>query len=245
LQSVLRQQVLPTEIVIADDGSDEKTKQVIDRIRVYSPVPIIHVWQPDEGFRLASIRNKAIAKTTGEYIINIDGDVLLNKHFIHDHLRLARQGTFIAGVRTYLPPLPTEKHMDEKNRFPSFYTSCIKKRIHAFRCYPLALLFYKFRHSKTPYKYVTGCNMSFWKKDLLKINGYNEVFQGWGGEDCDIAVRLSNAGVKQYFLQFYAVLFHLYHPENDRSSVIENNALLLQSINNKLTYLEQGIDKYV
>jgi glycosyltransferase involved in cell wall biosynthesis len=100
---------MPSEIVIADDGSHSETKQVISDIAAMAPIPIIHVWQPDEGFRLARIRNKAISKARGEYIICIDGDILLDKNFVHDHLRFARRGRFIAGTRTDLMPAATQK----------------------------------------------------------------------------------------------------------------------------------------
>jgi len=244
LQSVLKQQVMPSEIIIADDGSGDDTKKVIDEIATVSVIPIIRVWQPDEGFRLARIRNKAFLKASGEYIISIDGDILLNKNFIHDHLRFACYGHFIAGERAFLNIIATQKYLDEQNGFPSFFTKYLQKRIHALRCFLIAKIYCFVRHSIQPYLYVIGCNMSFWKSDLLKINGYNEAFCGWGSEDVDVAVRLFNSGVKQRFLQFYAIAFHLYHPENDRSSVATNDMLFRQSIANKTTYVEQGIDKH-
>jgi predicted glycosyltransferase involved in capsule biosynthesis len=86
--------------------------------------------------------------------------------------------------------------------------------------------------------------MSFWKDDLLKINGYNETFLGWGSEDFDIAVRLFNAGVKQYFLYLYAISYHLYHAENDRRNSELNRTLFSQSLAQKTIRIEQGIDKH-
>lgn len=82
LASVSRQTVLPDEIVIADDGSTEETKMLIEHFASNFPQPVIHVWQKDLGFRKTAILNKAIAKATGDYIIQIDGDVVLNSHFI-------------------------------------------------------------------------------------------------------------------------------------------------------------------
>ena len=102
LQSVLVQSILPGEIIIADDGSKQETSDLINNIKRKSPIPIIHVWQEDNGFRLAQIRNKAIAKSCKDYIIQIDGDVILHKDFIKDHIRFARKGSFVSGSRVLI-----------------------------------------------------------------------------------------------------------------------------------------------
>ncbi len=245
LQSVMRQRLLPTEILIADDGSGIETSEIVKEMKQYFQIPLIHIWHPDKGFRLASIRNKAISQAKGEYIINVDGDVLLDKNFIYDHVLFAHSGCFIAGVRTLLMSRSTEKYMNESAGFPSFYSSFLKKRSHAFRCFLFAKLYHTFRHTQNPYFYVVGCNMAFWKEDLLLVNGYNEVFEGWGMEDNDIALRLINAGVKLRFLQFAAIVFHLYHPENDRSGILLNNKTFQQDKMLKLTYVPNGIDKHI
>jgi glycosyltransferase involved in cell wall biosynthesis len=244
LQSVARQCVLPSEVVIADDGSDERTRHVIDEMSVRFPIPFLHVWQPDDGFRLAAIRNKAMARAAGEYIINIDGDILLSKYFIHDHLRFAQRGTFVAGERAFLLPRATERYMHPQSGFPSVVSRFLEKRHHALRCYALARAVYRLRRPPRAYLCVTGCNMAFWKNDLVTVNGYNEAFRGWGSEDVDIAVRLNNAGIRQRFLQCYAVAFHLYHPENDRTGALRNDRLFRDALQNRTTYIEQGMDKH-
>ncbi len=73
--SVLDQSVLPLEVLAADDGSRNDTKEMIESLAVTYPAPRKHVWQEDVGFRLAMIRNRAIAQAKGDYIINIDGDM--------------------------------------------------------------------------------------------------------------------------------------------------------------------------
>ncbi len=97
LLSALNQKVLPGEIIVADDGSTDETRVLVEKIAVFSPVPIIYSWQEDKGFRAARSRNKAIAKSSGEYIILIDGDMVLEKRFIRDHLECAKPGHFIQG----------------------------------------------------------------------------------------------------------------------------------------------------
>jgi glycosyltransferase involved in cell wall biosynthesis len=102
LNSVLKQKVLPFEVIVADDGSDKGTGEIIQSIAAGAPIPIIHSWQEDKGFRLARSRNKAIAKARGEYIILIDGDILLESHFVHDHHQFSRPDFFVQGTRVLL-----------------------------------------------------------------------------------------------------------------------------------------------
>ena len=99
LLSIFNQTVLPHEILIADDGSTDDTRLLIEEMREMSPVPIVHLWQEDDGFRVASIRNKAIARATGDYIVQIDGDIFVNRHFIQDHIEMAEEGYFVCGSR--------------------------------------------------------------------------------------------------------------------------------------------------
>ena len=94
LKAVSMQTRMPDEIVIADDGSRDDTREVIDRFRQSCRVPVIHCWQEDKGFRKTRILNYAIAQSAGGYIIQIDGDIVIDRHFIADHLSQMRPHTF-------------------------------------------------------------------------------------------------------------------------------------------------------
>ena len=94
LKSVMNQRRLPDEILIADDGSGEATRTLVEEMAAESFVPLRHIWHEDEGFRLGAIRNKAIAEAKGEYIIQIDGDIVLHPPFVADHVKMAREGWF-------------------------------------------------------------------------------------------------------------------------------------------------------
>src|SRR5215213_415190 len=102
LESILRQTKLPHEIVVADDGSGESTRQLVQSMQSRSSVPIVHIWQPDDGYQLARIRNRAFAAATGEYLLQVDGDLVLEKHFVQDHLTMSRPGAFVSGSRTMM-----------------------------------------------------------------------------------------------------------------------------------------------
>ena len=127
VKSVLRQSLLPDEIIIADDGSKEETGELIHQLATTSVVPIIHVWHEDLGFRLATIRNKAIVKATKEYIIQIDGDIVLHKDFVKDHVRFAQKGSFVTGSRVLIREALTKKMLAEKNCVISIHDKGTKK----------------------------------------------------------------------------------------------------------------------
>lgn len=242
LISVLNQSVMPNEIIIADDGSRSATKSVIDRYRLKFPVPVKHIWHEDTGFRAGQIRNKAIAKATSEYIISVDGDMVLHKDFIRLHKKAAWKGRFIQGSRVLLSNKKTELALQSKVTNFFVLESGISNRINAIFFPPFSSLFTveskKLEGTRT-------CNMAFWKKDFVEINGFNEDIVGWGREDTEMAVRLMNNGVKRVNLKFGGFGYHLYHKENSRSQLIQNDKILRQTIDAQLRYCGNGITKYL
>ena len=115
LISAFSQTVLPDEIIVADDGSRSGTRKLVELMAKDSPRPVCHSWQEDKGFRLARSRNRAIARAKGEYIILVDGDVVLERHFIEDHLTFCRPGFFIQGTRVLLSSELSGKVLKKKN----------------------------------------------------------------------------------------------------------------------------------
>ncbi len=245
-KSVLTQSVLPDEIIIADDGSREDTKELVASFQQQSTVPVVHVWQPDEGFQLAKIRNRAIAAAKHEYIIQIDGDLILSKHFIKDHLNLSRQSFFITGSRMLLSPEVSAKILELEEHGTGNAVWGNKNLFNSLRI-PVLQSFFATRYKNRGKHqfYVKGCNMSFWKKDLLLVNGYNETFTGWGKEDSEIAIRLINAGIRKQFLKLGGVCYHIYHKEASREREDLNDKLMNDTYKNKITWIEKGISQYV
>lgn len=247
LESILQQTQMPDEIVIADDGSAEPTRRLINDIQQHSPVPLVHVWQPDDGYQLARIRNRAFAAATGDYLIQIDGDLILDKNFVLDHLKLSRPRRFVSGSRTMMDWELTEKLLKKELRAAdiSSQKQHLSKKHNAVRSWPLRMLSYFVERRSTNYRYVLGCNMAFWKKDLLNVNGYNESFKGWGKEDNELAVRLQNSGCQLRFIKFGAVVYHLHHKVADLSAVPANEEKLQQTIAQQVTFVPAGMNNYI
>ena len=242
LKSALTQVVKPLEIIVADDGSAADTAVLIKKIAAGSSVSVIHSWQRDMGFRLAVSRNKAIARAHGDYIVLIDGDILLEKHFISDHMRFSRPDHFVQGTRVLLNKQLSRQILQEKRLTASFCTQGVENKKNCLRSRVLASVF-SFRSRRI--SGVRTCNFAFWRKDAIAINGFNEEFVGWGREDSEFTARLINYGLVRQNIKFNALAYHLHHPMNDRSNLDENDRLLQKTIQQKCTYCEKGINQYL
>jgi glycosyltransferase involved in cell wall biosynthesis len=242
IRSAFVQTKLPVEIVVADDGSDERTADLITAMKKISPVPIKHVWHEDTGFRLSEIRNKAVAVTEGEYIVMVDGDMVLHRNFIQNHLHAAKPGIFIQGSRVLLNEKITGEALSKKNiSFHSFHPG-ITNRLNAV---DLPVLSRMVSITTKSVAGVRGANMSFWKSDLLAVNGFDNNFVGWGREDSEFCARMITYGVKRKNLKLGGVAFHLFHPESPRAKLSSNDHLLEQSIREKRIRALSGVDKFI
>lgn len=240
---MLSQTVMPGEIVIADDGSGPGTAAVIDSLRAESPVPIIHVWQEDRGFRKSMILNKAIARMTGDYVLQIDGDVIPSRHFVSDHLELAERGFFVCGSRVRLSPEVTRRVLSDEHFRPTLFNMPLSFAANSLRSRLL-------RHwMATRYgrriDHLRGCNMAFWRDDLIRVNGFNEDLTQWGHEDGEIAFRLHFAGVGKKSLKMGGCVYHLYHPEASRSGEQRHLDELERVKQGRISRCDNGIDKYL
>lgn len=241
---------MPDEIVIADDGSTVDTKELIDSFRDKISAPIVHVWQEDKGFRLSAIRNKAIIKATGDYLIFIDGDIILDPYFVYDHARMITPNTLSQGRRCDMTKEGTEELIAHQNIligpfFDGIHVKKFRKRLKLLRLPIIPKLIYKFYKKEDSLAHTIGANFSFHKSDLLRVNGFDEDFIGWGYEDSDLVLRLLNNGVKRSFLKNCAIGYHMYHGENHRINGEENINLFLitKHLNENTTWCENGISK--
>ena len=243
LESVRRQRVLPDEVIVADDGSGPATARLVDRLAASFPVPLVHVWHEDKGFRLAKIRNRAMAKAKGDYIVQTDGDIIMHPDFIADHKRFARRGFYVKGVRVKLGEDLSRSLCASPDRNPSLFSRGIEARHKGLRFLPLAAWFA--RYFKKDKAYGLGCNMAFFRDDLIAVNGYDEAFEGWGREDDDMAHRLFRSGVRMRDVRFAAICYHLWHKENSRADMEANVRRCRQRDEAGIVRSESGIDRYL
>jgi glycosyltransferase involved in cell wall biosynthesis len=242
LLSVLNQNVLPDEVIVADDGSREDTKKLIESFQKVFPIPLIHVWHEDIKNRKPSIMNQAIAKSKYDYIIEIDGDIIMNKYFIVDHLTFAQKGQYLFGSRVNIQEKLLPKLFSKKMITFNLFSDGIKKRGRTIRI-PFLMNFIKSVANRS--RKLRGCNMSFWKEDFIKINGFNESLVGWGMDDSEMIQRLHNIGIKGKRLKFTGIAYHIYHKEQSKSHTSINDEIERITTENKITFIEKGINQYL
>jgi len=242
LNSILRQTILPSEIIIADDGSDERTAKLIRDFAQKTSIPILHEWHEDKGFRKTIILNRAILKASAPYIIQIDGDIVASSHFIEDHIRMAEQGCFIRGTRANLNARTTISILDKgKFSITNKLQLVMKQPTNALRLYPIIAQFATRKEMSG--RRVKGCNMSFWKKDLIAINGYDNNLQGWGHEDEELSWRLVNLGRQKKIIKSSAIAYHLYHKQLSRKEEPHHRDFMQKIKEEKITRTNNGLEE--
>ena len=205
------------EIVIADDGSGDETRLLVERFALNCPFPLHHVWQEDNGFRKCRILNRAIEKAAGDYLIFTDGDCIPNPAFVRAHIELAKPDRFLSGGYCRLTMGVSE--------------AITKKDIDTGRCFNPGWLVRKgmpvtktllkigavhwgidrILNRITPAKRTfNGNNSSCFKKDAIRVNGFDERMH-YGGEDREFGYRLENLGIKPLGIRYSAPCLHLEH----------------------------------
>ncbi|NNE33121.1 MAG: glycosyltransferase family 2 protein [Winogradskyella sp.] len=242
LLSLENQTQFPGEVIIADDGSTEQTKQLIDKFKKVLPIPLRHIWHQDVGSTKEVILNKAIAKAHGDYIIQIDGDCIMHKNFIQDHVSAIENNTYLFGSRVSLKENIVQNVLKNKRiKFPVL-TKGLKKRGRGIH---LSFLGRQYKRQPFMSKKLRGCNYSFWKEDFIAVNGYNEDMVGWGRDDTELMLRMMHNNVHGKRLKFRGIVYHIWHKEACRSGININDKIQAETQKNKLVWCNNGIDKYL
>lgn len=244
------QSFMDFEIVIADDGSGPKTEMLLQRMQEQVFYPIVHVWQPDEGFQKSRILNKAIEACNADYIVMSDGDCIPRKDFLEVHFNSRQPGYFLSGGYFKLPKkislaIQNEHILEGK---------CFKKSWLEKRGLEPSIKSLKLQKSKEVANFLNlvttskatwnGHNASGWKKDLISVNGFDECMQ-YGGQDREFGERLFNLGIKSKQIRYSAVCLHLYHLRSykTKESIEKNKLIRKNTKRNKIVWTSFGILK--
>jgi len=237
------------QLIVADDGSGAETAELVRRFSSRAPFKVSHVWQEDRGFRAAAIRNRAVAGTDADYILFSDGDCIPSRTFVHQHRRLAEPGWFLSGNRVLLSERLTRSVLEKRLPIHQWtWADWVRARGRgeANRLMPLVRLpdgAFRKRSART-WEGVKTCNLSGWRADLVRVNGLDESYSGWGLEDSDLVIRLLHAGVLHKSARFAAPVFHLWHAEHDRSKLQVNRKRLDEVLHSHRIRALSGLDQY-
>lgn len=206
----------PFEIVIADDGSGPETRDVIETFRAGSELPVTHAWHEDDGFRKTMILNKAMLATEADYLIFIDGDILVRPDFVDEHLRFAKRDRYLSGSIIRLNAETTAslgtEDIENGNVFSPRWLMREQKEFN--RRFLRLVFSWNFRDwlnrrtTTAPHWY--GSNSSCFRDDALAANGFDNTFS-YGYEDAEFGDRLEFMGVKGRNIRWTAIAMHLDH----------------------------------
>jgi len=202
------------EIIIADDGSDERTRTLVQRYQAL--LPIKHVWHEDKGFRKTTILNKAVLVAQSEYLIFIDQDLIPRNDFISQHYKHARRGHFVSGGAILLPEGLSYALKEEDIRSGNAF--CIAwLRSHGMPWnWKMSKLWRQpwlcsIMNSLTPANASwNGGNASTWREYIIRAKGFDTRMR-YGAEDREFGQRLENASIRGIQLRYGTPLLHLYH----------------------------------
>ena len=205
------------EVIIADDGSSEQIVNDVNQLVKDYLFPIVHAWHIRNGARRAACRNNGIRHATGDYLIFLDADFAVLPGAVGSHVAFAKPGYFAAGRCKYSTEEQARRIFAEPaspGLLENIYAELPDKPV--LREHREFVRYGKLRKLKlaSARKQTFGGHFSIYKKDIESVNGYDENYIGWGGEDQDIAMRLVMAGMKGTSVIRTARILHLWHPKD-------------------------------
>lgn len=206
----------PDEVLVADDGSDDETAAVIERVASATGLPVVHVWHEDRGFQKTEILNRAIRAAEADYLIFTDGDCVPRDDFVATHERLARPGRFLSGGYVRLTAETTERltaeDVESGRAFDPSWLSANDTGLgrHRLRLLRGAILPRALDAITSTRASWNGMNSSTWREALHEVNGFDLDFV-YGGLDRELGLRLENVGLRGAQVRYRAVTLHLHH----------------------------------
>jgi glycosyltransferase involved in cell wall biosynthesis len=234
LGGYLRQTCRAFGLFIADDGSGPEVRASVESFSRRAPFPVRYVSQPDEGYRKTQALNLAVRATAASYLIFADADCIPHAEFVAAHLKWREKRAVLCGRRVNLDPKMTARltlnevlqGKLERNIPANLLASLVCRGGHRDEGILIRnLRFHRWINRKEPA--LLGSNFSLEKPLLEEVNGFNEDFFGYSGEDTELEHRLRLAGARFRWVRHRAIQYHLYHPR--RASSQENLRALARS----------------
>ncbi|MGD2150234.1 MAG: glycosyltransferase [Desulfobacterales bacterium] len=209
-------------ILIADDGSDSDTREVIKAFKKKYMIEIIHCWQRDRGFRKARMINKTMKLSKTRQVIFTDQDTIPHPDFVKEHYKRFVPNGILVGGYIRLSKEYTQNLDFKKIKNKDYLSQVTWKRKKVLLWKHVKSLFYQLNplHSRRPS--IMGLNFSIDRQAFLKVNGYDMNYEGWGQEDSDLANRIWKARFPFKSCWNLCLAFHQWHPENPTKKESKN-----------------------
>jgi glycosyltransferase involved in cell wall biosynthesis len=255
LMSLAGQSLVPTEVLIADDGSSSETRDAVQEMQklLKAVFTIRHVWQEDIGFRKPRILNETVRQATGEYLVFIDGDCMAHRHFIRAHVEHSDPDAILGGKRVEIGRQLTEQLLEEGTVLSSFSPRLIldslagnSRKVEEAIQITSPLLRRLTHRDRITDDGIWGCNFSLYKSLFMDINGCDEDFLDGSLEDNDLGIRVLNLGKQVRSVRGLAIVLHLWHPSSwsfEGEKYHYNHRIIERRIERKETFCKNGIKK--
>lgn len=220
LDSIIKQDydLSSVEVIICDDGSSDGTKESIN---CYSKdLNIVYLFQEDKGFRVAKARNMGLKVANGEYTMFIDSGVVLEKSLLNTHMSYLLKNEDVLNIG-YCHGF--EEHCSTSNDFEVLLKSGNYKEL--FRIITNGSEYLDCRNrllleigheegfNEFPWLFFWGGHISGKTNIFREVNGFDEEFVRWGGEDVELGLRLYLKGYSFNILSL-AKAYHIPHEKN-------------------------------
>lgn len=237
LKCLMNQQVQPYEVIFTDDGSKEDLRKILNNYKEKVNFKLKYIFQEDLGFRKTKACNNAVLESEGEYLIFLDQDAIFPNDLIEEFSKRIQEKKFsILRViwSTHEEMLKIQKDLDNNMNYKEILENLDKKQFKNLKKW-----LFKDKYNNLRYRLglrdrgtgLMGVGFGLFKKDYIKINGYDEDFKGWGGEDADLGLRLYQLGLKSITFSTTLPSIHMCHPLDPTK--------LANTDNNKTMYEEK------
>jgi glycosyltransferase involved in cell wall biosynthesis len=255
LLSLADQSLLPSEVLIADDGSGGETRDAVREMEssLRSFFDLKHVWQEDVGFRKPKILNETVRRSEGDYLVFIDGDCMAHRHFIRAHVEKSDPDAILGGKRVEIGKKLTERLLQEGRVLNSFSPRLVadslagdSRKVEEAIQLKNPWLRRLMHRNLINDDGIWGCNFSLYKNLFLEINGCDEDFLDGSLEDNDLGIRVLNQGKQVRSVRGLAIVFHLWHPSSwsfEGKKYHYNHKIIERRIRNRETICKNGIRK--
>ncbi len=161
------------EVIVADDGGSDGTKQAVKALKL--SYPIKHVWQKNSGRSAA--RNMGLEHAAGEIILFIDDHIVVDRRLIEEHIKYhGKYGVEVVRGRVEFveqakdAPKETEYIDEGQIKAPGY--------------------------EQQPFRIFITNNISIKKRALMSVFGFDEDFREYGLQDAEMGWRLKESGCR-------------------------------------------------
>jgi glycosyltransferase involved in cell wall biosynthesis len=255
IRALLDQTDVNFEVIIADDGSSEPTREAVgafqNAARASGMKRLVHAWQPDDGFRASAARNLGVFASSGQYLVFLDGDCMPRPDFVARHRLLAEPGFMVSGSRVLLSEPFTQQILSAPTQVAVHARGMLYwllQRLFGKTNKVVPLLHFpnsRMRHYRSvKWSRIKSCNLAIWRDDYVAVNGFDESFVGWGHEDADLVLRLARHGIRRKGGAFSTEVFHLWHKENTRATESENRRRVEERMKSGVVKADVGLSDH-